>query len=95
MHQLFFNNKREHLPSNFQDQLNALIDDGAQQMESVPHKFDPDIVCVIPNGTDSSCIYSFQDVKEFNQFRNIVLRNPDKNTVRWFKYRRTNGLNSI
>jgi hypothetical protein len=78
--------KNETLPSNFDEQIEVLEKDGAKKMESIPHKFEKGLVCVIQNGENSESI-SFDDKQEFRQFRNTLLRSPSKqNSVTWLHY---------
>jgi len=88
MQKIFFNRKNESLPSAFQEKLTALINDGAEKIDKIPHKFDSNIVCVVKNGDDSEAVY-FQNVKEFNQFRNALLRISNRDGVAWLKYKRS------
>jgi len=86
MQDILFTRKNERMPSTFDEQVNALLNSGAYKLDGMPHKFDSELVCVVKNGEKSNAS-RFQNVKEFNQFRNMLLRCPkSKNSVVWLRY---------
>ena len=77
--------KNQKLPSTFDEQMEMFLKNGASKLDDVPNKFDSGLICVVKNG-DESIVSSFQDRKEFNQFRNILLRcRNSRESVTWLK----------
>ena len=86
MQKIRFTKNHEELPSSFHEAIKTLEKDGAEKFTSIPHKFEQNLICVIKNGESSESVY-FDDRKEFNQFRNTLLRCPrNQECVAWLHY---------
>lgn len=86
MQNIRFTKGNEELPTGFDERIKTLEKDGAERITTTPHKFEQDLVCVVKNGRSSESV-RFDDRKEFNQFRNDLLRCPrNQDCVAWLHY---------
>lgn len=86
MQKITFTKNKKELPPGFDERIKILEQDGAERISSTPHKFEKNLICVVKNGESSESVY-FDDRREFNQFRNTLLRCPrNQDCVTWLRY---------